>query len=68
MSLKTIHLIFVSVCLLLAFSLGMWFGSRFLSGRSGLDLVFAVGWLGVGGVLVAYGRYFLRKLQHTPYL
>ena len=69
MSLKAFHLIFITAASALAFGCGIWGLKDFFSaeGRA-WDLVFGLGSLAVGGSLILYERYFLRKLKRVSYL
>jgi hypothetical protein len=68
MSLKAFHVVFVAVSLLLALGLGGWFLVRFTGSRTVTDLMYGLGWIGFGAGLIAYGRYFFRKLRTIGYL
>ena len=69
MSLKAIHLIFVSALTALSFGCAIW---KFLDyrGENGTtgDLLFSLAAVGVGIVVIIYGRYFLKKLKKMSYL
>lgn len=68
MSLKTFHLIFVTVSAILCAGFGAWAVSQFLASRDWTVLVAGVGsFLGVG-LLAWYGRWFLHKLKGVGYL
>lgn len=69
MSLKAVHLIFVTALSALGFGAGVWklrdyFGP---AGRPG-DLAFALGAFLAGVLVIVYGRYFLRKMKKIGYL
>ncbi len=68
MSLKAFHIVFVASSVLLMLGMAAWCFGRYQSSGSIVDLA----WTGVAIVaalgLVAYGRYFLRKLQHISFL
>jgi steroid 5-alpha reductase family enzyme len=69
MSLKALHVIFVTAAVLLCVFQAVWFGIEFaLRGQRWGDL--ALGLLSVAGAaaLVVYGRRFLEKLKHISYL
>jgi hypothetical protein len=69
MSLKAVHLIFVTALSALCFGVGVWKVRDFYSnGGGGADLLFGVGAFLCGAVVIYYGRYFLRKLKSTGYL
>lgn len=68
MSLKAFHVLFIAVSILLAFGFAAWSWRQYVElesmGYLAVALLSAV--CGVG--LIAYGRYFLRKLKHISYL
>ena len=69
MSLKAFHLVFVTVSTLLTFGVAAWAFDNYFSGaRLTADLLFGCGSLLCGAALLAYGRYFLRKLKDVSYL
>ena len=61
MSLKFVHLIFVSLLTALAFGYAAW---AFADG----DLFFGLGVVAAGILVVVYGIYFLKKLKNVSYL
>ena len=68
MSLKTFHIVFITLSALLAFGFGLWIlisdsGLGFLADVLGALLSFAV-----GGSLVIYGIRFLRKFKHIGFM
>ncbi len=69
MSLKAVHLVFVSALSALAFGTGVWkLRDYFAPGGVNGDLWMGIGGL-VGGILVVvYGRFFLKKLKSESYL
>lgn len=69
MSLKTVHLIFVSALTTLCLGCATWKLLDYFSpnGTAG-DLWFGLGALAVGVVVVIYGRHFLKKLKNISYL
>jgi len=69
MSLKAVHIIFITASCLLAFGFAGWCLKSYFSGE-GLprDLVFGIGSLVAGVGLIVYGRYFLKKLKGVGYL
>ena len=69
MSLKAIHLVFITASTVLCFGFAAWAVRDYLSGSgSRLELGYAGGSLVVGVALIIYGNYFLKKLKHTSYL
>ncbi len=69
MSLKAVHLVFVTALSALCFGTAVWkfrdyFGPHGVPG----DLGFAVVSVLCGGLVLIYGRYFLKKLKSIGYL
>lgn len=69
MSLKTVHLVFVTVLSALAFGCGLWLLQRYAA-APGEKANLALGCLSLaaGGGVVIYGRFFLKKLKNVSYL
>lgn len=69
MSLKAIHLFFVTIFSALCFGCGVWklrsYGETHASAG---DLWFGIAALSLGVAVVVYGRYFLKKLKRFGYL
>ena len=68
MSLKTVHIFFVSVSILLALGFGLWAVRDYLVSGNGLNLAMGLAAFLGCGVLVCYGIWFLRKLKGWSYL
>ncbi len=69
MSLKTFHILFVTVSSLLAFGFGVWSLNNYFGGSNAVaDLAMGAGSLLAGVALVVYGKYFLKKLKDVSYL
>ena len=69
MSLKAFHLIFITAACALCFGCGVWGLKDYYSADGRLfDLLFGLGSLVAGGILILYERYFLRKLKNVSYL
>ncbi len=69
MSLKAVHLLFVTVLSALCFGCGVWKLRDYVHDREATgDLVFGAVALLAGVVVVIYGRYFLKKLKKYSYL
>ena len=68
MSLKTFHIVFIIVSILLGFGVGSWCVVRWHNGEGasflGLGIVFLIS----GIVLLAYSRHIMRKLEKYSYL
>ena len=69
MSLKAFHLIFITAACGLCFGCGVW-GIKDYCAQDGrlFDLLFGLGSLVSGVVLIIYERYFLKKLKGVSYL
>jgi hypothetical protein len=69
MSLKALHIVFITAACLLAFGFSVWCFTVWYSANGATrDLVFGAGSLVVGVALIVYGRYFLKKLKDVGYL
>jgi len=69
MSLKTLHIVFITASCLLAFGFGIWMLMESRSPEGGTsEMVYGIGSLAVGVGLIVYGRYFLKKLKDQSYL
>ena len=69
MSLKAIHVVFVTASLLMTAFFGVWSWREFFGPQSApAHLVYGVLSIVAFAGLIAYGRYFLRKLKHISYL
>jgi hypothetical protein len=69
MSLKAIHIVFITASTLLAFGFGGWSLRHYVRGSGNtVDLVLGVVSIALAIGLIIYGRYFLRKLKDTSYL
>ena len=69
MSLKAFHIVFITASILLALGFGAWSVRNYFAPHGErLDLVLGLFSLLAGLGLIAYGRYFLKKLKHISYL
>jgi hypothetical protein len=69
MSLKAIHIVFITAATLLAFGFGAWaLRNYFAFGGTGVDLATGSVSIACGVVLLVYGKYFLKKLKNIGYL
>lgn len=69
MSLKALHIVFITASILLTLGFGAWELRRYFIGEGVVsDLVLGAVSLAAGLVLIVYGRYFLKKLKHVNYL
>jgi hypothetical protein len=68
MSLKALHIIFITASTLLALGFAGWAVRGYLATGGTADLCYAIG-SGLSAIaLLVYGKYFLRKLRHISYL
>lgn len=68
MSLKAIHILFITCSTLLAFGVAAWAFHSYTSTRAMGHMALGIGSV-VGGVgLIWYGKYFLKKLKNISYL
>jgi hypothetical protein len=68
MSLKAFHVVFITASVVLAFGFAAWSFLSFSDAKRVADLIYGFGSAGLGFALIAYGRYFLKKLKHISYL
>ena len=68
MSLKAVHIFFVSVSILLTLGFGLWAVRDYLVSGNGMNLAMGLAAFLGCGVLVCYGVWFLRKLKGWSYL
>ena len=68
MSLKALHVVFITVSTLLAAGFGFWAFGLYQAGSGGGYLITAVASVLVAVGLVIYGRWFLNKLKDVSYL
>ena len=70
MSLKAIHIVFISAATLLAIGFSGWSLNNFFvpEGGSKTDLFFGIGSAVAAVALMVYGVYFLKKLRNVSYL
>jgi glucose uptake protein GlcU len=68
MSLKTFHIVFIAMSILLAFFCGVWLLQEYAASRQATFLAAAIVFLVVGAGLVWDGKSVLRKLKHISYL
>jgi hypothetical protein len=68
MSLKSVHIFFITCSILLAFSLAGWLWHDFLTTRDRTELIIA-GISGLSGILLLiYAKAILRKLRQISFL
>lgn len=68
MSLKALHIVFVTASTLLAFGFGVWELKAYQASDQRMDLLLGIGALVSGLVLIVYGKMVLKKLKHISYL
>ena len=69
MSLKAFHVVFITAASALAFGCGVWWLRDYADPDGRLsDLIYGVGAVVVGVGLIAYERYFLKKMKNESYL
>jgi hypothetical protein len=69
MSLKAFHLIFITASSGLAFGCGVWGLKNYWSvGGRAVDLLFGLGSILAGVLLMVYERYFLKKTRNVGFL
>ena len=68
MSLKALHLVFITASLALSCGFGVWGFTQYQESKSAIDLAYGVGSIVAVVALLAYGVYFLKKLKHMSYL
>lgn len=68
MSLKALHIVFITSSILLAFFFGGWSVNRYFHGGSFGDLLFGAGSFLSALCLIAYSRVILKKLKDISYL
>jgi multisubunit Na+/H+ antiporter MnhB subunit len=69
MSLKTFHLIFIIVCIVMSLGFAVWnLVNYFSPGGAVADLVIGAGSVLVAVGLVVYEAYFLKKTKNVSYL
>ncbi len=69
MSLKAFHLIFVTLATLVCLGVSGWGFEHYRGPHGeGSHMAYGIGGLFCAVILVVYGRYFLKKLRHIPFL
>jgi hypothetical protein len=69
MSLKAFHIVFIVVATMLTGGFGVWAVREYARGQAPASiLALGIGSFVLGGVLVWYAKYFLRKLKDIGYL
>jgi len=68
MSLKAVHIFFITCSILLAFFLGGWLWNDYTTTKDRVEVVFAAGSCLSGLALIFYAKAILRKLRQISYL
>ncbi len=68
MSLKTFHVAFISIAILLSIGFGVWGIQQFAETNGAANLAMAIISLLISVTLVLYEINFLRKLKHVRFL
>lgn len=68
MSLKALHIVFVTASTLLAFGFGVWELKAYQISDQRMDLLLGIGSILSGVTLIVYGKMVLKKLKHISYL
>ncbi len=68
MSLKALHIVFVTASVLLALWFAGWSILNYIDGRIVADLIYGLASLTTAVALVFYGKYVLKKLKTISYL
>lgn len=68
MSLKALHIVFVTASTLLAFGFGAWELKAYQISDQRMDLLLGIGSILSGVTLIVYGKMVLKKLKHISYL
>lgn len=68
MSLKAVHLIFITAASLLAFGLGWWMLRAYANTGMKADQAYGVTSIVIGVALVVYEFIFIKKLKNVSYL
>lgn len=68
MSLKAVHITFITCSIMLAFFLGGWLWHDHATTKDTTEAIFAVGSGLTGVLLIVYAKAILRKLRQISYL
>ncbi len=68
MSLKAVHIFFITVATLAAAGFGLWLVRHYLATGNGLDLFLAILALVGALALPIYGAWFLKKMKKVGYV
>lgn len=68
MSLKAFHVVFIAASVMLCLGFAGWSFGNYRELSSSKDLYWAIASVAAAAGLLAYGRYFLRKLKNISYL
>ncbi|MER3523150.1 MAG: hypothetical protein C4326_03575 [Ignavibacteria bacterium] len=65
MSLKAVHIFFITLSILLALGFAAWEIQRYIATGELVDLISGIFSFVIAVGLIVYGLYFLRKLKHV---
>jgi len=68
MSLKTMHIVFVTCSIALAFCFGGWLLHDYAGSKDRVEMITGVISCGVGVTLIVYAKAILRKLRQISFL
>ena len=68
MSLKAFHVVFIALAIILTFLFGTWLFITVEAGDAVVRFSFGAFTYAIGFLLIAYGRYFLRRFRHIGYM
>lgn len=68
MSLKALHIVFVTASVLMAFGIGGWSFDQYHQQGALSDLYFGIGWIVFGLGMIVYGKMVLKKLKNISFL
>ena len=68
MSLKAIHIVFITASILLGLFVGWWAWGQYTESKATADLVYAIAAGASVLGLITYGILFIRKLRNVSYL
>ena len=68
MSLKALHIVFITASIILALLFGAWSLKAYFDGGARSHLWYGVGSFVIAVALIVYGRAVLKKMKHISYL
>jgi hypothetical protein len=67
MSLKTFHIFFIALAIVVTLFFGTWLFITVEAGDAAVRFSFGALSYAIGVLLLVYGRYFLRRFRHVSY-